>query len=156
MRKMICKQCGKEFTLEEPEITFYQDKGLDLPRRCKECRKQNKQQSRRKPGGRPGAGKNGYKNGYKGGYKTGYGNTYRNKNNGGYRPQGNNTSYKAEQETKSSENKAYAKTERIASVHKAEAEQTKPVMENSGKGYYLFGVILAALVLCGILAWRLL
>lgn len=153
MRKMICKQCGKEFTLEESEITFYQDKGLDLPKRCKECRKQNKQQN----GRRNGTGKNGYKNGYKSGYKTGYGNAYRNKNNGAYRPQGNNTPYKTEQDTKISEDKAYAKEERTASVHTVEAAQTKPVIENketkktnSGKGLYLLGGILAVLIACGI------
>lgn len=40
--KRTCKQCGKEFELTESEISFYESKGLDLPKRCKECREVNK------------------------------------------------------------------------------------------------------------------
>ena len=40
--KRTCKQCGKEFELTEGEISFYESKGLDLPKRCKECREVNK------------------------------------------------------------------------------------------------------------------
>ncbi len=36
-----CKQCGKQFEIEDGEIKFYQDKNLSLPKRCKECRKLN-------------------------------------------------------------------------------------------------------------------
>lgn len=41
--KQKCKQCGKEFTLTESEKDFYISKGLQLPKRCKDCREQNKQ-----------------------------------------------------------------------------------------------------------------
>ena len=41
--KLICKQCGKEFELSESEINFYKSKNLHLPKRCKECRQENKQ-----------------------------------------------------------------------------------------------------------------
>lgn len=40
--KRKCKQCGEEFTLTDSEIKFYNDKGLNLPKRCSECRKKNK------------------------------------------------------------------------------------------------------------------
>lgn len=42
MIKRTCKQCGKDFTITDSEIGFYNDKGLDLPKRCSECRKKNK------------------------------------------------------------------------------------------------------------------
>lgn len=42
MIKRICKQCGKEFTLNDSEVKFYEEKNLDLPKRCSECRKENK------------------------------------------------------------------------------------------------------------------
>lgn len=41
--KLICKQCGKEFELSESEINFYKSKNLHIPKRCKECRQENKQ-----------------------------------------------------------------------------------------------------------------
>ena len=41
MIKRECKQCGEEFTLTDSEIKFYNDKGLNLPKRCSECRKKN-------------------------------------------------------------------------------------------------------------------
>ena len=37
----VCKQCGKEFVLTDGEIEFYKSKGLNLPKRCKDCRKKN-------------------------------------------------------------------------------------------------------------------
>lgn len=44
MDKMIriCSQCGKEFSLTDSEVEFYNKKGLQLPKRCKECRADNK------------------------------------------------------------------------------------------------------------------
>ena len=42
MGKRKCKQCGEEFTLTDSEIKFFKDKNLDLPKRCSECRKENK------------------------------------------------------------------------------------------------------------------
>lgn len=41
--KKICSQCGKEFELSEGEISFFKNKGLSLPNRCKSCREQNRQ-----------------------------------------------------------------------------------------------------------------
>ena len=35
---MKCKECGNEFELTEKEKKFFIDKGLELPKRCKECR----------------------------------------------------------------------------------------------------------------------
>lgn len=40
--KRTCKQCGKPFELTDSEINFYRSKGLDLPRRCPECRAENR------------------------------------------------------------------------------------------------------------------
>lgn len=42
MQKRTCKECGKEFTLSDGELRFYQDKYLSLPKRCKECRARSK------------------------------------------------------------------------------------------------------------------
>lgn len=38
----ICVQCGKRFTLSESEVDFYTSKNLTIPKRCRECRKRNK------------------------------------------------------------------------------------------------------------------
>ena len=38
----ICVQCGKRFTLSESELDFYTSKNLTIPKRCRECRKRNK------------------------------------------------------------------------------------------------------------------
>ncbi|WP_195988176.1 zinc-ribbon domain containing protein [Clostridium sp. D53t1_180928_C8] len=48
MIKRNCKQCGKEFVLSDSEIKFFKDKNLDLPKRCSECRKENKNNSSNK------------------------------------------------------------------------------------------------------------
>lgn len=40
--KYICKQCGKEFEITEGEADFFLSKGMELPKRCKECRQANK------------------------------------------------------------------------------------------------------------------
>ncbi len=37
-----CIQCGKDFQLSDGEIKFYKEKGLELPKRCEECRDKNK------------------------------------------------------------------------------------------------------------------
>ncbi len=42
--KRICKQCGKEFALTQLEINFYKSKNLAIPKRCQECRAENKAQ----------------------------------------------------------------------------------------------------------------
>ena len=49
--KVTCKDCGKEFTLTEGEIEFYKNKGLNLPKRCKECREANKASKPAQTGG---------------------------------------------------------------------------------------------------------
>lgn len=43
--KRICKDCGNEFEIKESEIGFYKSKGLELPKRCKECRNKNKEKT---------------------------------------------------------------------------------------------------------------
>ena len=45
MIKRKCKQCGKEFVLSDSEIKFFNDKNLELPKRCSECRKKNNNSS---------------------------------------------------------------------------------------------------------------
>ena len=37
-----CISCGTQFTLTEKEIAFYNNKNLDLPKRCEECRAKRK------------------------------------------------------------------------------------------------------------------
>lgn len=41
--KRICKQCGTKFEITNSEISFYKNKNLALPKRCKQCRNKNKQ-----------------------------------------------------------------------------------------------------------------
>lgn len=40
--KKTCVQCGKDFEITAGEVSFYQEKGYELPKRCKECRDKNK------------------------------------------------------------------------------------------------------------------
>ena len=40
--KRTCVQCGKEFEITDSEAAFYKSKNLQLPKRCKECRTENK------------------------------------------------------------------------------------------------------------------
>lgn len=47
-KKIVCKNCGKEFEFTVGEQEFYAEKGFSEPKKCKECReiaKQNKKQS---------------------------------------------------------------------------------------------------------------
>lgn len=37
-KKIICKDCGKEFEYTVGEQKFYEEKGFPAPIRCKECR----------------------------------------------------------------------------------------------------------------------
>lgn len=37
-----CKDCGKSFEITNEEKQWYADKGYDLPKRCKYCRKARK------------------------------------------------------------------------------------------------------------------
>lgn len=38
---IICQTCGKRFVFTKGEAEFFKSKGFELPRRCKECRKNN-------------------------------------------------------------------------------------------------------------------
>lgn len=40
--KHKCKDCGKEFYMSYKEVHFYEERGLNLPKRCKECREKRK------------------------------------------------------------------------------------------------------------------
>lgn len=42
MENKKCVQCGKVFTLTDSEKQFFENKNLNLPKRCKECRDKNK------------------------------------------------------------------------------------------------------------------
>lgn len=37
-----CIQCGKEFEISTGEQSFYEGKGLEIPKRCRSCRKSNR------------------------------------------------------------------------------------------------------------------
>ena len=41
-KKIICKDCGKEFVLTVGEQEWYEEKGFNDPVRCKECRQARK------------------------------------------------------------------------------------------------------------------
>jgi hypothetical protein len=41
-QEYICKDCGKEFAMTYHEVQFYKDKGLHIPKRCKDCRDKRK------------------------------------------------------------------------------------------------------------------
>lgn len=43
MKQIICKDCGKSFSISPDEEKFYISKGLQIPKRCKECRKIRKE-----------------------------------------------------------------------------------------------------------------
>jgi hypothetical protein len=41
-REIICVDCGKAFTWNREEQAFYLSKGLQPPKRCKDCRLRRK------------------------------------------------------------------------------------------------------------------
>ena len=43
--KRTCKQCGREFELTDSQIEWYEQKGLQLPKRCESCRAENKKKA---------------------------------------------------------------------------------------------------------------
>ncbi|MEG0798939.1 MAG: zinc-ribbon domain-containing protein [Bacilli bacterium] len=46
-KKIICKDCGNEFTFTVNEQQFYKDHGFENePARCKECRDKRKAEKR--------------------------------------------------------------------------------------------------------------
>ncbi len=36
--EIICKECGRAFTITNKEINFFQEKGYSMPKKCKDCR----------------------------------------------------------------------------------------------------------------------
>lgn len=49
MLKQKCVSCGKQFTLTDKEIDFFNNRNLNLPKRCEECRaKKNEMEKRSK------------------------------------------------------------------------------------------------------------
>lgn len=50
-KKLICKDCGKEFLFTEGEQAFYKEKGFENePVRCPDCRRERKQQQQQNRG----------------------------------------------------------------------------------------------------------
>ena len=45
-KRCVCKECRREFTITNGEREFYENNGLKLPVRCKECRDRIKAQRR--------------------------------------------------------------------------------------------------------------
>lgn len=43
--KQNCVQCGKEFVLTPAQIELYKSKGLQTPKRCRECRMKNREKT---------------------------------------------------------------------------------------------------------------
>lgn len=42
METKKCVQCDKEFTITDSEMQFFENRNLNIPKRCKECREKNK------------------------------------------------------------------------------------------------------------------
>ena len=47
MKKQKCVSCGRQFTLTDSEIDFYNNKNFDLPKRCEECREKRNEIEKR-------------------------------------------------------------------------------------------------------------
>lgn len=43
-KKIVCKDCNKEFIFTIGEQAFYESKGFSEPVRCKDCREKRKQE----------------------------------------------------------------------------------------------------------------
>jgi hypothetical protein len=54
VKKLICKECGKEFEFTVGEQRFYEEKGFAAPIRCKECRDAKKARNLNMEAGAPG------------------------------------------------------------------------------------------------------
>lgn len=52
--KMTCVDCGQVFTITNSEYEFYNGKGFDLPKRCKDCRDANRENGYSQPRRRRG------------------------------------------------------------------------------------------------------
>lgn len=49
VKKIICKECRNKFIFTAGEQEFYEQKGLNEPKKCKECRKKVRQNKNIKP-----------------------------------------------------------------------------------------------------------
>jgi DNA replicative helicase MCM subunit Mcm2 (Cdc46/Mcm family) len=38
----VCKDCGEPFSMDKKEIEFYENKGLEQPKRCPGCREKRR------------------------------------------------------------------------------------------------------------------
>jgi hypothetical protein len=47
MLKQKCVSCGKQFTLTDKEIDFFNNRNLNLPKRCEECRAKKSEMEKR-------------------------------------------------------------------------------------------------------------
>ncbi len=47
-KKIVCKDCGKEFDFTANEQEFYQEHGFTEPKRCKACREAKKANNSKK------------------------------------------------------------------------------------------------------------
>jgi DNA replicative helicase MCM subunit Mcm2 (Cdc46/Mcm family) len=45
-KTLTCQDCGEEFIFTAGEQEFFEEKGFDEPRRCKECRDKKKAEKR--------------------------------------------------------------------------------------------------------------
>lgn len=43
-QQLSCRDCGMSFAFSEGEQSFYQERGLAAPQRCKDCRNKRKQE----------------------------------------------------------------------------------------------------------------
>ena len=43
-KKIVCKDCGKEFVFTAGEQEFYKLKGFSEPKKCKDCREKAKKE----------------------------------------------------------------------------------------------------------------
>ena len=48
METKKCVSCGKQFTVTDSELAFYKSKGLQPPKRCRECRETKKLRNQKK------------------------------------------------------------------------------------------------------------
>ncbi len=55
-KALTCADCGREFTFGAGEQDFFRGKGLQPPKRCKECRQGRKEQGGGGRSGRRGGG----------------------------------------------------------------------------------------------------
>ncbi len=47
MLKQKCVSCGNQFTLTDKEIDFFNNRNLNLPKRCEECREKRNEREKR-------------------------------------------------------------------------------------------------------------